>query len=165
MTGEIIRYLIFGVLTTVVSMITNFGVLWGGRAIFGIVGQEGAEYLALYSAAKLISWVCAVLFAYFTNKKWVFHDDVRERRVVIKQFFVFAGGRVATLGLDYLLNWLMLLAMSALSLTFLDGFFGIGLEAYNEIIAWGVTQFFVVVTNYVISKIFVFKGKRANVDK
>ena len=39
---EIVRYLVFGVLTTVVSMASNFGVLWGGKAIFGVTENEGA---------------------------------------------------------------------------------------------------------------------------
>ena len=165
MASEIFRYLVFGVLTTVVSMISNFGVLWGGRAVFGIDDQNSSAYFAVFSAAKVISWFCAVIFAYFTNKKWVFHDDVKGRGGVAKQFAVFAGGRVVTLGLDYLLNWLMLLAMSALALSFLDGFLGISLESYNELAAWFVTQVFVVASNYFISKIFVFRGNKSKKSK
>lgn len=164
LANEIFRYLVFGVLTTVVAMVSNFGILWGGRAIFGIEDHEGAAYLAVFSVAKVVSWFCAVIFAFVTNKKWVFHDNVTSRGGVAKQFAVFAGGRVVTLGLDYLLNWLMLLAMGALSLTFLDGFLGIGLAAYNEMIAWFVTQVFVVASNYFISKIFVFKEKKTKND-
>lgn len=165
LANEIFRYLVFGVLTTVVSMVSNFGILWGGRAIFGIEDHEGAAYLAVFSVAKVVSWFCAVVFAYVTNKKWVFQDDVKSRDGVAKQFAVFAGGRVVTLGLDYLLNWLMLIVMGALSLTFLDGFLGIDLAAYNEMIAWFVTQVFVVASNYFISKIFVFKGKKTKNDQ
>ena len=53
--NEIFRYLVFGVLTTVVSMVSNFGILWGGRAIFGIEDHEGAAYLAVFSVAKVVS--------------------------------------------------------------------------------------------------------------
>jgi len=162
---EIFRYLVFGVLTTAVAMVSNFGILWGGRAVFGIEDHEGAAYLAVFSTAKVVSWFCAVIFAYFTNKKWVFHDEIKSRGGVAKQFAVFAGGRVVTLGLDYLLNWLMLMAMGTLSLTFLDGFLGIGLAAYNEMIAWFVTQVFVVASNYFISKLFVFKGNKTKNDR
>ena len=163
--SEIVKYLVFGVLTTVVSMASNFGVLWGGKAIFGVTENEGATYFAIYSAAKIISWVCAVLFAFFTNKKWVFNDNVHDTKGVFKQLTVFAGGRVVTLGLDYLLNWLMLLAMNALALSFLDGLFGISLDTYNELVAWFVTQVAVVVSNYFISKLFVFKNKTGNDKK
>mgnify|MGYP002512369947 CR=1 FL=1 len=81
--SEIVRYLVFGVLTTVVSMASNFGVLWGGKAIFGVTENEGATYFAIYSVAKVVSWLCAVLFAFFTNKKWVFYG------VKIGVFFFF----------------------------------------------------------------------------
>lgn len=162
---EIVRYLVFGVLTTVVSMASNFGVLWGGKAIFGVTENEGATYFAIYSVAKVVSWLCAVLFAFFTNKKWVFNDNVHDTAGVFKQLVVFAGGRVVTLGLDYLLNWLMLLAMNALALSLLDGLFGISLDTYNELVAWFVTQVAVVVSNYFISKLFVFKNKTENDTK
>lgn len=159
---EIVRYLVFGVLTTVVSMVSNFGVLWGGKAIFGITDEGGAAYFAVFTAAKAISWVCAVLFAFFTNKKWVFNDAVSDRRGVARQLAVFAGGRVVTLGMDYLLNWAMLWLMGVLALEFLDGFLGISLTAYNELVAWGITQVAVVVANYFVSKLLVFKQKKTN---
>ena len=158
--NEIIRYLVFGVLTTVVSMVSNFGILWGGKAIFGVTENEGVTYFAIYSVAKVVSWLCAVLFAFFTNKKWVFNDTSSDRRGVARQLAVFAGGRVATLGLDYLLNWSMLWVMGALALKFLDGFLGISLDAYNELVAWFVTQVAVVASNYFISKLFVFRGNK-----
>lgn len=156
---EIARYLLFGVFTTAVSMVSNFGILWGGQWLLGITDTTSGEYLALYSVAKVVSWLCAVLFAFFSNKKWVFHDSSRGNAVA-RQLVVFAGGRVLTLGLDYLLNYLMLLAMHALALSWLDGLFGISLEKYNEMAAWLVAQVAVVVSNYFISRIFVFKRSK-----
>lgn len=161
LTGEIGRYLLFGVLTTVVAAGSNFGILWGGQFVFGIEGPGADGYRALYSVAKVVSWLCAVLFAFFTNKKLVFRDERKESGDVLRQLGIFASGRLLTLGLDYLLNWLMLLAMEALSLTFLDGLFNISLARYNEMIAWLVAQFAVVVSNYFISKLFVFNKKAA----
>ncbi len=162
LAAEIGRYLLVGVLTTVVSMVSNFGILWGGQRIFDITDTASGSYLALYSVAKVMSWLCAVLFAFFTDKKWVFHDERNGGRDVARQLCTFAGGRLVTLGLDYLLNYLMLLAMGALSLSFLDGLFGITLAKYNEMIAWGVTQVAVVVSNYFISKMFVFRRTCTN---
>lgn len=156
---EIARYLLFGVFTTAVSMVSNFGILWGGQWLLSITDTTSGEYLALYSVAKVVSWLCAVLFAFFSNKKWVFHDSSRGNAVA-RQLVVFAGGRVLTLGLDYLLNYLMLLAMHALALSWLDGLFGISLEKYNEMAAWLVAQVAVVVSNYFISRIFVFKRSK-----
>lgn len=157
--GEILRYLIFGVLTTVVSMGSNFGVLWGGKLLFGIEDTVSAAYIAVFTAAKIISWVCAVLFAFFTNKKWVFRDQVAGGAGVMRQLLVFSGGRLATLGLDYVLNISFLWIMTALSITFLDGLFGFSLESINELAAWLATQFFVVVANYFLSKWLVFRKK------
>lgn len=157
---EIARYLLFGVLTTAVAMVSNFGILWGGKAVFGVTENAGTTYFAIYTVAKAVSWVCAVLFAFFTNKKWVFNDNISDRRGVSRQLAVFAGGRVATLGLDYLLNWAMLWLMGALALNFLDGLFGVSLNTYNELIAWFVTQVAVVVSNYFVSKLFVFRENK-----
>lgn len=159
---EIGRYLLFGVLTTVVAMVSNFGILWGGQYIFDISDATSGGYFVLYSVAKVVSWLCAVLFAFFTNKRWVFHDERNGSREVARQLCTFFGGRLVTLGLDYLLNYLLLLTLGALSLTFLDGLFGLSLVKYNEMIAWVVTQVAVVVSNYFISKLFVFRRTRAD---
>ncbi len=164
LANEIAKYLAFGVLTTLVSMVSNFGILWGGKAIFGVTENSGATYFAIFTVAKAVSWLCAVLFSFFTNKKWVFNDTTSDRRGILRQLTVFAGGRVATLGLDYLLNWAMLWVMGALALEFLDGFLGISLGTYNELVAWFVTQVAVVVSNYFISKLFVFRGNKSQND-
>jgi putative flippase GtrA len=100
-----------------------------------------------------------VIFAFFTNKKWVFRDKVAGSASVMRQLLVFSGGRLATLGLDYVLNISFLWIMTALVFTFLDGLFGFSLESINELIAWLATQFFVVAANYFISKWLVFRKK------
>ena len=161
---ELIAYLIFGVLTTAVGMGTYFVILWLGEHVWHI-SPETSIFNVVRVIAQILHWVFAVLFAFFTNKKWVFNDNVHDTKGVFKQLTVFAGGRVVTLGLDYLLNWLMLLAMNALALSFLDGLFGISLGTYNELVAWFVTQVAVVVSNYFISKLFVFKNKTGNDKK
>ena len=69
LAAEIMRYLLFGVLTTAVSMVSNFGILWGGQLLFNITDTGSGRYFALYSVAKVVSWVCAVLFAFFHQQK------------------------------------------------------------------------------------------------
>ena len=71
---EIIMYLIFGVLTTLVGWAVYYGILAAGRAVFAIPTDDvsSGKYIAIYTAAQVIQWICAVLFAFFTNKKWVF---------------------------------------------------------------------------------------------
>ena len=158
---EVLLYLAFGVLTTFVAMAANFGILWGARLFTDLSDTASPKYLAVYSLAKAVSWACAVLFAFFTNKKWVFRDKTTERSSVLRQLAVFAGGRLLTLGMDYAVNYLLLLAFAALPLAFLDGFLGLSRESIVELGAWGVTQVFVVIANYFLSKWLVFRKKRS----
>ena len=62
---EIINYLIFGVLTTVISLIVYYGLT------FTIINPDDALMLQV---ANVISWIAGVLFAYFTNRKYVFES-------------------------------------------------------------------------------------------
>ena len=95
---EVLMYLVFGVMTTFVGWGVYYAVLLGGRAIFDIPAGEttSARYFALYTAAQIIQWVCAVLFAFFTNRAWVF-TEADKSTSLWKQLVPFAGGRVVTL--------------------------------------------------------------------
>ncbi len=157
---EIVMYLLFGVLTTAVGWGVYYAVLLGGRSIIGIPVEEvtGARYLALYTAAQLIQWVCAVLFAFFTNRKWVFTEAEREGRLLC-QLLTFSGGRVLTLALDYIITWGLTLGLSALLPAWTSTSF-LGRE-WNlcEIASKLVAAFVVIVCNYLISKLLVFRKK------
>ena len=63
LTKEVIMYIIFGVLTTLVNLIISF-------VLEGIVKMDGAW-------ASAIGIVCSILFAYFTNRKWVFNTKAK----------------------------------------------------------------------------------------
>lgn len=113
---EIIMYLIFGVLTTLVGWIVYYTILLGGRAVVGIPSDEvtGGRYLALYTAAQVLQWICAVLFAFYTNKKWVF--TTADKSVSTgKQLVTFAGSRLVTFGLDYVITFAGTLLRQAVS--------------------------------------------------
>ena len=62
---EIINYLIFGVLTTVVSLIVYY------LSVFTFLNPENAFELQI---ANILSWIAGVAFAYFTNRKFVFES-------------------------------------------------------------------------------------------
>ncbi len=160
---EIVMYLIFGVLTTVVGWGVYYAVLLGGRAMLGIPTEEiiGARYFALYTAAQLIQWVCAVLFAFFTNRKWVF-TEAEKRGRILPQLAAFSGGRVLTLGLDYIITLGLTLGLSALLPTW-TGAVLLGRE-WNlcEIFSKLVAAFVVIVCNYLISKLLVFRKRENN---
>ena len=158
---EIVTYLVFGVLTTLVGWVVYFGVMYIGKAALGIPSDvtSGGKYFALYSAAQVIQWVAAVLFAYFTNRKWVF-TDADKNAPMLRQLGLFAAGRVATFGLDYVVTYFGTLALAAM-LPSLNSFAFIGREwNLNEIGAKVVAAVIVIIGNYIFSKLFVFKKKK-----
>ena len=79
------NYLIVGVLTTVVSLGSKWALL------FTILDASNAFQLQV---SIIISWICAVLFAYFANRIFVFNSKSKK---ILKEIVSFFGGRVATL--------------------------------------------------------------------
>ena len=155
---EVLLYLVFGVLTTFVGWGVYYAVLLGGRAIFEIPVDEvtGTRYVVLYTAAQIIQWVCAVRFAFFTNRAWVFTEADRSARMS-KQLVTFAGGRVVTLGLDYVITFGFTLGLGVLLPTWTaTEVLGRTLNLC-EILSKLVAAVVVIVCNYIISKLFVFK--------
>ena len=158
---EIILYLIFGVLTTFVVWAVYFGILFLGKAIFEIPPEvtSGGTYFAIYTAAQIIQWIAAVLFAFFTNRKWVFTDADKDARM-LPQLVKFAAGRVATFGVDYLVTYFGALGLSRLIVAWNSvEIFGMELNL-NEIGAKVVAAVIVIIANYFFSKLFVFKDKK-----
>ena len=156
-----LRYLFFGVLTTLVGWVTYFSILFGGKALLGLptADTSSAKYIALYSAAQIIQWICAVLFAFFTNKKWVFTDAERDSSSA-RQLCVFAGGRIVTFFIDYALTLFGALALSSLFPS-LNCVILLGRELnINELSAKLVAAVIVVISNYFFSKLLVFRAKK-----
>lgn len=129
---EGVNYLIFGFLTFLVNTV----VYWlAARAM----GADNDEPL-LISLATLIAWVVAVLFAYWTNRTFVFKSAVADQSGRLKEFFGFIGARVATGVLDQII---------ILSLTYyLD---------VNDVVSKMVGNVFVIISNYFLSKLLIFK--------
>ena len=90
--------------------------------------------------ANGISWVIAVLFAFFTNRIWVFRAPTKTAGEFLRQMASFYGGRVVTLLIEE--------ALLAVFITWL-GFPDMPVKITAQIV--------VIVLNYVISKLFVFK--------
>lgn len=127
---EIVNYLVVGVLTTVVSL----GVYY--VCVLTFLDPNQAIQL---QAANVISWIAAVTFAYFTNRKFVFESKNPD---MLKEASAFVGARVATLLMDMLCMFIMVTCMGL-----------------NDKIAKLVVQVIVTVANYIFSKIFVFRKK------
>ena len=128
--AEIIRYLFIGVLTTFVSLLIYYG------CVSTILNPNQAIELQI---ANVISWIGSVLFAYVTNRNFVFHSKEQKKG---KEFFSFVGSRVFTLLLDMVMM-----------------FFLVTLLHLNDKFIKLLSQVIVIVANYIISKFFVFKKK------
>ncbi len=125
---EIINYVVVGGLTTVVSMVLFYGSTWTF-----LDGEDAVEL----QIANVISWIGSVLFAYITNRIFVFES---KNPNILKELVSFVSSRVLTLLLDM---GTMFLLSTVLQINY----------NFSKIIA----MVLVTVGNYIISKIFVFK--------
>ena len=163
---EIINYLVFGVLTTFVGWAVYFAVLTGGKTVAGIPAEqtEGGKYLLVYTIAQIVQWIAAVLFAYFTNRRWVFTDSDKNAKM-LPQLGLFAAGRLATLGLDYVVTLFGGMALSAM-MPRMNSVAMLGRNVnLNEIGAKVVAAVIVIAGNYVFSKLLVFRKKQEKDEK
>ena len=126
---EIWNYLIVGGLTTVVSLVSKW-LLW-------LVLDPDVAILLQISI--ILSWIISVLFAYVTNRVFVFKSKSKN---IIKEMTSFFGARLLTLGMEMLIMWFFV--------TLLD---------LNEYVFTIITQILIVIFNYIFSKLFVFKEK------
>lgn len=120
------KYLFFGFLTTIVSFIIyNAYIFYGVNLII----------------SNTWSFIGAVIFAYITNKIWVFDSKSFSLKIVVREFSIFVLSRV----LVFLLETVCLVLL-------------VDMLAVNEIIAKIITSVGVVIINYVISKFAVFRS-------
>lgn len=153
-------YLVFGVLTTLVGWGVYFAVLWIWKAGFSLPVEDTSSklYLIGYTVAQVVQWVAAVLFAFFTNRAWVFTDADKSVSLPL-QLLKFSAGRVATFFVDYLVTLFVGLGLATI-LPSLTAFAFLGRE-WNlcEIGAKVLAAVIVIICNYIFSKLFVFKKK------
>lgn len=129
---EIINYVIVGALTTIVSLGSYY------FCVFLFLNPRNPLELQI---ANIISWICAVSFAYITNRKYVFESKETEK---IYEALRFVGSRISTLIID-------MLCMAAF----------VSLLSLNDKIAKILVQFIVFSLNYLFSKFFVFRRKQS----
>lgn len=128
---EIINYLIFGGLTTVVNFISYY-------IVARIIGFEEI-------ASSGISWFCAVLFAYITNRYLVFESKTHGVKDILKELVSFFACRILS-------GLLCEIGVFAFMVKVLN---------INDIVAKLITQVMVIILNYILSKCVIFK-KLAN---
>ncbi len=157
---ELILYLVFGFLTTVVSFAAYFAVFWSWKSAAGVAPDDhtSAQYWAAYIVAQIVQWVTGVLFAFFTNRKWVF-DNAEQNGTMISQLIKFSAARVVTFFVDLAVTYFGALLLITVAPTLVSVvLFGMNLNLC-DIIAKVVAALIVVVSNYLISKVFVFNKK------
>lgn len=130
---EVIMYIIFGVATTAVNWIC---------------------YSILVAALKIninisntIAWVCAVLFAYVTNKLWVFESKSWNLTLVCKECVSFFSGRIFS-GIFEIVSLPILVYLGLNQALW-------GVDCFLAKVLVGIV---VIILNYIISKWIVFKA-------
>ena len=84
---EVLSYLFFGLLTTLVNFIVYY------------FGQRFFPQISLL-IINVFAWIISVAFAYFTNREYVFTSNAATRYEKNKEITSFFGGRIATLGIE-----------------------------------------------------------------
>lgn len=126
---DILLYGIFGVLTTVVNIATY----WLAAHPLGLSVM----------VSTVIAWIAAVLFAYVTNRKWVFHSQAQGTKEIVQEIVSFFACRLATGVVDW-----------ACMFIFVD------LLHFNDVIIKADANVLVIILNYVASKLVIFKHKK-----
>lgn len=134
---EAIDYLFWGGMTTVVS--------WGSYSLFVLLLQ-GVDSVVFW--ANICSWVCAVLFAFITNKLWVFQSKSWAADILFPELTKFLSSRIAT----GVFEMIAVPALVAVGLN--QTIFGI-----DGMVSKILVSVIVVILNYILSKLFVFKNQ------
>ncbi|CUO32083.1 MULTISPECIES: GtrA family protein [Clostridium] len=124
---EIILYVIFGVLTTIVNLIAYY--------LFSNIININ------YLISNAIAWIISVVFAYITNKFFVFNSYYINKDVIIEEFIKFMNCRLIS-------------GLSEVVLLFLF----VDLLLMNDIVAKLIIGVLVALINFIFSKVFIFKG-------
>ena len=126
---NIIPYAFFGVLTTIVNMV-----------VYWLVAHPlGLSVMV----STVIAWIVAVLFAYVTNRKWVFHSQAESVKEIVREIVSFFACRLATGVVDWVCMFI-----------FVD------LLHFSDVIIKACANVLVIILNYVASKLVIFKNKK-----
>ena len=140
---ELIVYFVFGVCTTIVNLITF-------KLFNLILGDEK------YLISNVFAWFFSVVFAYTTNKVFVFESKDWGYKTLLKEVTSFFSSRVLTFLIEefglYLLVDIVNLKNLRLDIYVID--------ISGEMIAKIIISVLVVILNYVFSKLFIFKHKK-----
>ncbi len=126
---EGMRYLVFGLLTTLLNLL-----------IFTICCRIIKIQVVI---SNIISWIIAVLFAYVTNKLYVFDSKVIQKKELAREIISFFYARIVTLVIETIFLWITVIKLGL-----------------NEIIMKIIANIIVIILNFVFSKVFIFKKEK-----
>ena len=127
---EITNYLFFGILTTIINLITYY------ILILTILNPNNPLELQI---SNIIAWITSVTFAYITNKKYVFKSNETN---IKKEIIKFYTSRLTTLFIDISL---MFIFVTILKL--------------NDKLIKLIIAIIIIILNYILSKLIVFKKR------
>lgn len=125
---DVLFYAVFGILTTAV----NIAVYW----IFA------HPLHCSVMVSTIAAWIAAVLFAYVTNRRWVFHSSADTKDEIIRELISFFACRLATGALDW-----------GMMFVFAD------MLHLNDMYVKLVANVVVIIANYIASKLVIFKKR------
>ncbi len=147
---ELIVYIYYGVLTTIVNTIVQFGVEFGLLAL--TPWSANVESFLSTTAA----WMIAVVFAFYVNKTFVFKSKASSTKQLMWEFWTFISGRLVTWGLTVLI-----MQFATLFYVREDGSKNVLIYA----IFYFLQQVIITLSNYFISKLIVFRKKNAKPEE
>lgn len=127
---ETISYLIFGILSTIVNIATY--------VFFSRIIKIN------FMISNIIAWFVAVIFAYITNKFFVFESKNINIKFILKEITSFMSLRILSGLTELILMYIM-----------------INIMLINDFIVKIITNIVVVILNFIFSKLIIFKNKKA----
>ena len=128
-----LMYAVFGVLTTVVNIVSYY-LCYNSIRIPNIL-------------STIIAWILAVLFAFITNKLWVFDSKSFDLKILRHELLTFFGCRLATGILDVAIMYV-----------------AVDLLSWNSVIWKLISNILVIVINYIASKLLIFNRKEKDCE-
>ena len=129
---EMISYMFFGAITTLVDF-----------TVYSALTYMHINILI----ANIISTICAIIFAYVTNKLWVFNSNAHTVPEILLEFIKFSEARIATLIMSEIILWISHVIHG------------------NPYVAKIIAMILTVIINYILSKLFIFTSKKQKGNK
>ncbi|MCD7775192.1 MAG: GtrA family protein [Clostridiales bacterium] len=154
---EVLSYLFFGVMTTLVNFVVFYVCdrILGSKELFDFNLFNYEFKVTLEDVSTFIAWIFAVLFAYVTNKLWVFESKSTKPSVILREIVAFFGARIISFILFESIGFMLLRNI----------FLNIGgSETASKWVAKILAAVIVVIFNYIASKLVVFRNKKKNTE-